>query len=144
MALDGLSAGVSHTLSFVDSTGNLLFNTALESFSSKPDTSIEKFVQADGQTRHPKFHMGGSGSFIVGRESSYIDDYFITQQNIYLSGGNQVDVTVTETVQEGDGSITQYQYVNCVLTLDDSGTWSGTAIVKQHISFAYSKKTKLS
>lgn len=145
MSLDGLSAGISHTLSFVDPVqGTLQFTTAIKSFTSKPDTQTDKFVQMDGRVRHPKFHTGGSGSFVVGRDSSYIDDYFINQQNQYLSGQNQVDVTITETILESDGSTTQYQYVNCVLSLDDSGEWSGTAIVEEHVSFMYEKKTKLS
>lgn len=144
MALDGLSSGVSHTVAFNDLSGNLpYFTAAIESFTWKADSNTEKFVQMNGRTRHVKFYSGGSGSFTVGREGPEIDNYFIAQENNYLSGGNQIDVSITETIVEANGSTSQYVFRNCVLNLDDSGTWSGTDIVKMNVSFMYEKRDRV-
>jgi hypothetical protein len=143
MPANGLSTGIDHELVFNDISGVRQFVT-LESFTAKEDATTDKVVAMDGTVRHPKFHVGWSGSFMLQRSNNVMDKYIALQEASYYQGIDQVPMTITETMTEVDGSVSQYQYTNVVITLDSAGNWSGTEIVRQSISFQASRKNLLS
>ena len=140
MALDGLLSGISHKLNFVEANGNIISFALKESFQAKEDATIGKEIFMDGTVRHPKFCQGWSGSFVLAETSDIVDRYFSNFELNYLNGGNQLDIIIDEYKTYEDGTTTHYQYKDCVLTLTDGGTFSGTAIAKQTISFNASTK----
>lgn len=142
MPLDGLTSGIDHKLTFTDINGVEQF-ASLESFTSKEDATVNKQVQMDGNIRHPKFHEGWSGSFMLQRNSDFTDAYFAAQEASYYLGEDQIPLTISETIQESDGTISQFQYTQVVLVLEDAGTFTGTDIVKQSVSFFAARKLKL-
>ena len=142
MPLDGLTSGIDHKLTFTDINGVEQF-ALIESFTSKEDATTDKLIQMDGNVRHPKFHQGWSGSFVLQRNSSFTDAYFAAQEASYYIGLDQVPATITETITENDGTVSQWQYTGVILTLEDAGSYSGTEIVKQSVSFMAARKFKL-
>jgi hypothetical protein len=52
-------------------------------------------------------------------------------------------VTITETIAEVSGAITQYRYLGALLKLDDAGDYAGDATVKQKVSFVCSRRVKV-
>ncbi len=132
--LNGLSTGIQHQLVLVDSTGVQQF-VAIESFTSKYETERIKRIAIDGVIRYKRLEQGLSGSFKIQRLSPVIEAYFANAADLYYSGLDQDPVTINETILENNGSVTQYQYVNCVLLFEDQGTWSGTDTVDQMVSF---------
>jgi hypothetical protein len=142
MPLNGLSSGIDHKLTFTDVNGVQNF-TIIENFTSKEDAVTDKLIAMDGTVRHPKFHQGWSGTFMLERNSDFMDAYIAVQEAAYYQGLDQVNLTIQETIQENDGTVSQYQYIQVVITLEDAGTYSGTEIVKQNVTFAASRKLQL-
>lgn len=138
MALQGLTSGIDVTLNFTDVNGILRF-ALLESFTGSEQADVTPFRQINGITSLPEFHSFWQGSFITGRNSNVIDAYFATKEAIYYSGGDQLPVTISKTIKEADGSISQMQWTNVTLKYEDIGTYSGGEIVKQHISWMASR-----
>lgn len=141
-SLDGLTSGISTTLVFSDIDGVKSF-VNLESFQVKEDASVLKKIGIDGIARHPKLHQGGSGTCSWQRGSASIDRYFMNQEANYYLGGDQVDMTITQTILEVDGTTTQITYQGCVLTLDDAGAYSGTDIVTQSATVMFKRRIQL-
>ncbi len=139
MPANGLSVGIDHKLTFNDISGVKNF-VILESFTAKEDANVGKEIGMDGNVRHPKFHQGWSGSFTLQRSNNVMDQYIALQEASYYRGVDQIPMTITETITETDGSISQYQYTNVVIMLEDAGNWSGTEVAKQRVSFFASRR----
>src|ERR1700679_4233390 len=129
MAANGLSTGIDHRLTFTDITGVQNF-VIIENFTAKEDAVIGKEIAIDGTVRHPKFHEGWSGDFTLQRSSNVMDNYIAIQEAAYYQGIDQLPVTITETITEPDGTVSQYQYTNVVVMMNDAGNWTGTDIAK--------------
>jgi hypothetical protein len=142
MPANGLSTGIDHVLVFNDITGVRQF-VILESFTAKEDATTDKKIAIDGTVRHPKFHVGWSGSFIIQRDNPVMDNYFAQQEASYYQGIDQLPMTITETITESNGNVSQFQYTNVVLVFDSAGMWSGTQTVDQSMSFLASRRNSL-
>src|ERR1700682_1229246 len=136
------SGGRDITLSVVTASGPLNFNL-ITSFKSKPDTTDAKVKGLDGITRHVRFMDGWSGSFMIERQDSTVDDYFAQIEANYYAGLSEQGATITETITEPSGQMTQYRYIRVLLRLDDAGEWRGDATVKQSLSFVSSNRLKI-
>ncbi|MFD2271836.1 hypothetical protein ACFS07_13390 [Undibacterium arcticum] len=53
-------------------------------------------------------------------------------------------VTITETIQEVSGSISQYRYLQVLLTLEDAGNYKGDDSVHQKMRFVAARRVKVS
>lgn len=142
MPLDGLTSGIDTKITFTDINGVETF-ALLESFTSKEDATVDKKVQIDGQVRHPKFHQGWSGSFSIQRNSPFQDAYFAAQESGYYLGLDQIPVTITQTITENNGTVSQWQWSQVVLVFENAGTYSGTEIVMQNVSFNAARRFQL-
>lgn len=142
MPLDGLTSGIDHKIVITDINGVENF-AIIENFTAKEDAPVDKIVAMDGTVRHPKFHQGWSGSFTIERNSAFQDSYFAAQESSYYLGLDQIPVTITETITENDGTVSQWQFSQVVLVFDTIGSFSGTEIVKQSVSFMAARRFQL-
>ncbi len=142
MPLNSFSTGRDVTLTIVTATGPLNFNL-VTGFHSLPEMAEIKVKGIDGITRHARFFDGWRGGFDVERSDSTVDDYFAQLESNFYSGINEIGATITETIAEPNGSVTQYRYLNVLLKLDDAGGWMGDQTVKQKISFVSSQRKKV-
>ncbi len=140
MPINGYSVGRDTTLDIIDpQVGTLRFNKITE-FQSKQDVTDIKVKGIDGITEHVTFADGWSGSFSIERQDATLDKYFSRLEQDYYSGLNRAAATITQTIQEADGSITTFRYLKVVFKLDDAGSWAGDKTVKQKISFMASRR----
>ncbi len=142
MPANGLNTGIDVKISFSDADGVQQF-AILESFDAAENANAPEKVGIDGSTRFPKFHLGWKGTFVYQRNSNVLDAYIALQESQYYLGVDQLPGTITQTITENDGTVSQYSYSNVVLILEDAGTWSGTDIVTQKFSFMASRKQQL-
>jgi len=142
MPVNGYSVGKDVSLDITGPNGPLRFNQITE-FKSKPETTDLKVKGLDGITKHVRFPDGWSGGFNVERQDSTIDDYFAQLEANYYAGINENPLTITETITEVNGSVTQYRYLGVLLKLDDAGEKAGDKTVKQVISFMASRRIKV-
>lgn len=143
MPLNGFSVGRDVSLDIIGHAGPLRFNL-VTGFNSKPDITDQKIKGLDGITRHVRFPDGWSGAFDVTRSDSTIDDYFAQIEANYYAGLNEQPCTITETITEVSGAVTQYRYLQVLLKLDDAGQWQGDQTVKQKVSFVAARRVKVS
>lgn len=142
MPVNGFSVGRDVTLTIISPSGPLNFSL-ITNFHSKPEQTEKKVKGIDGITRHVRFPDGWSGGFDIEREDSTVDDYFADLEANYYAGLNELPCSITETIAEASGAVSQYRYVNVLLKLDDAGAWSGDETVKQKISFVASQRQKV-
>lgn len=142
MPLNGFSVGRDVALDIVGAAGAIQF-TMITGFRSKPDITDAKVKGLDGITRHVRFPDGWSGSFSIERQDSAVDDYFAQIEANYYAGLNEIPVTITETITEASGAVSQYRYLQVLLKLDDAGDWKGDATIKQTVSFVAARRVKI-
>lgn len=142
MPLNGFSVGRDVSLDIVGAAGAIQFSM-ITGFRSKPDITDAKVKGLDGITRHVRFPDGWSGSFSIERQDSTVDDYFAQIEANYYAGLNEIPVTITETITEVSGAVTQYRYLQVLLKLDDAGDWKGDATIKQSVSFVAARRVKI-
>ena len=142
MPLNTFSTGRDVTLTVVTPSGPISFNL-ITGFHSSPVTGQVKVKGIDGITRHALFPDGWTGGFDIERSDSTVDDYFAQLEDNYYQGQNIGSSTITETITEPNGAVTQYRYLQVLLQLDDAGSWMGDQTVKQKISFMASRRKKI-
>lgn len=142
MPINGFSVGKDLILTVVTGAGPINFNLITD-FKSKQDTTEQKIKGIDGITRHVRFQEGWSGSFEVSRQDHALDDYFAQIESNYYAGVQDTEVTITETITEVDGSVTQWRFREVLLKYDDAGDYKGDSEVKQQVSFIASRRMKI-
>ncbi len=142
MSINGFSVGRDIALTVVTSSGPLTFNL-ITAFSAQQETRDYMVKGLDGVPRPVRQFNGWRGRFELERADSTPDDYFSQLEANYFAGISENPVTLTETVSEVSGAITQYSYVGVLLKLDSAGEWSGDSTVKQTISFVASRRVKV-
>jgi hypothetical protein len=143
MPLNGYSVGRDISLCIVGTNGPLQLNQ-ITGFQSKPDTTDKKVKGLDGVTRHLRFPDGWSGTFDIERQDSTLDDYWAQVEVGYYAGVNEQPVSITQTIREVSGAISQYRYMGVLLTPDDAGSWKGDDSVKQKLKFVAERRIKVS
>ena len=142
MPLNSFSVGRDATLTIVTASGPLNLNL-ITMFQSSPEMAEIKIKGLDGITRHARFFDGWRGSFNIERQDSTVDDYFAQLEANYYAGINEQPATITETITEVSGAVTQYRYLNVLLKLDDAGSWAGDQTVKMKLSFVAARRVKI-
>lgn len=139
MPNQGFTIGKDVSLVINTSSGIQHFSL-ITKFNSTPVVGEQKVVGLDGIIRHVKFHEGWKGSFEIDRQDSNLDLYWAQVEDDYHSGRNQDVATITETIQETDGSVTQFRYEGVVPQLEDAGDKAGNKVVTQKLSFLASRR----
>lgn len=142
MSINGISVGKDITVTLDDNNGNVV-TTRAKMFNSKQKTSNKETVALDGINRMLNIPIGWEGSFEFERTGPQMDSFIYNLEQIYYSGGVIPQVTITQTVTEADGSLTQFQYLRCVVQYDNAGEWKGDDLVTQKINFSGSQRQQL-
>jgi len=143
MPLNGFSVGRDITLSINTDQGVKRFSL-ITGFSSKPQSTDQRLKGIDGITRHLVFPEGWQGTFNLERQDNTLDDYWATIEENYYSGLSLGEASITETITEVDGSISQYRYQGVIFKLNDAGDWKGDKSVSQSLDFLASRRIKVS
>lgn len=141
--LDGLTSGISTQIEITNVDGVKKFEI-LESFHSVQVAPILSETAIDGITRHPQLHREWTGTLVFQRGSNVLDLYVAERERFYYEGGDQVNLTVTQTIKELNGTVTRFQFTDLVLEMEDGGTYSGTDIVRQSFSWKCRRRIVLS
>jgi hypothetical protein len=142
MATNGYSVGRDVTLAVQTPTGPVQFNK-ITNFQASMDFSVVRVKRIDGITDEVPFPEPWHGSFNIERADSVADDMIAALEAAYYAGtAGQSASTLTETIQEASGQVTQYVFYGVVFTGFDAGAWAGDATVKQVLKFTASRRVK--
>lgn len=143
MPLNGFTVGRDVTINIRTSTGSLTIPLITE-FSKQQKVVTKNVKGLDGKTRSVKFPNGWAGKLDAERQDSTLDDYIAQEEANYYAGQDNPNITITETITEVDGSVSQYQYQGVSLTLSDGGTAKGDDTMKQTLDWEATQRVKLS
>ena len=142
MPLNGFTVGRDVTLTLVTPSGPLNLSL-ITGFQSKQEIVEEKIKGLDGVTRFLRFFDAWSGTFTLDRQDSTLDDYFSQLEANFYAGLSEQPTSLTETIQEVSGALSQYRYIGVLLKYDDAGEYRGDQSVKQSLSFTASRRVKI-
>lgn len=134
MPINQFSIGKDFTLSIALPTGALRLE-GLTGFKSKQDTTDVRSKQLSGKTKHVMFPDSWSGTIMLDRRNQTLDAYISAREANYYNSIYEAPVSMMTTIQESDGSISQFRYTGVQLKLSDAGEWRGDALVKMTIDF---------
>lgn len=121
---DGFTTGTDATVDLYDpQDGSLTRVAGLTNFSAKPRTKDLEHHGNDGVDRFGKLYLGWDVSFEYDREDGVLDRYFAAREARQRSGVAQGTITITQTIQERNGSITQFRFTRVELQQDDPGSF---------------------
>lgn len=143
MPINGYTVGRDVVLRVVKSDGTVLAIPGLTNFRKNPDMSDQKVMKIDGNVDHLVFPGGWSGSFELDRTDATIDDFVVDFEAAYYAGQNILPGTISETITEANGSVSQYKYLRVMLKPTDMGNVSGDAPVRQSLAFMASRRVKV-
>lgn len=136
------SVGRDATLDITTSKG--LFRIGIiTDFNLKPKYKSIESHGLDGINRTAHLPAGGDGTISFDRGDSQVGDFFAALENDFYSGIALQAGTITQTITEVSGAVTQYRYVGVMLKLDDPGTWKGDDKVAGKIGVTFSRKIKV-
>ena len=139
MPANNFSIGRDVAIDVIGSNGPLRLSQ-ITGFDSKATTIELKVKPLSGPPIFAMIPDGHTGSFDIERVDATIDKYFAQLENNFYSGLNQTSITMTETITEPNGAISQFRYTGVQLKYDDAGSWKQDASVKQKLSFVASRK----
>lgn len=137
------SVGKDVTLDITGPQGPLRF-TIMTGFDSKPSYKSLDSKGMDGLDRYDDLPAGWSGSFSLDRSDSTIDDFFAQKEANFYSGLSSTPITITETIMEISGAVSQYRYTGVALTLQDAGKKSADNKIAMTLGFRASRRLKVS
>lgn len=145
MPINSQSIGKDVSLDIYTSRGSLnIPAAAITNFTSQPQTTSTASKGLDGETRNAVFPDGWQGTFEIDRLSSVLDLFWADYEADYHAGVNLMPGTITETIREPDGSVSQFRYTKVVLNFTNAGSKQANQLVKQTMSFMASRRLKVS
>ena len=131
-------------ITIIDSTqGPVTFNGMVE-LTARPRTKKLESETIAGKTVFRNVPNGHEGTFQFDRQDGSLDAYFAAWEANFYAGLPPPQIVITQTVNELDGSVSQFQYQGVQLDLDDAGSWKGLDKVTYRVGWRASLKIPLS
>ncbi len=137
-AINGLSVGRSWTANIFTQFGEFVIPT-ITMFEIHATPVMDKSIPVDGNIRYVVIPSGFTGSIEADRSSDVIEQYWTNYESAYYQGENLLPSTITQTITEPDGSITQMIARGVMFEGQDFGNWVGNSIIKQRLNFYASR-----
>ncbi|MFC4526416.1 hypothetical protein ISN76_12910 [Dyella halodurans] len=144
MPFGNFNTGKDVVIDVITPSGVLQLPATVTSFESKPIYNRIKSKPLNGINLEVDIPEGWEGSIGLDRQNSAIDDFFAQQELAYYAGQNVLMGTLTETIAEASGAISQYRYTNVSLRFDEAGKKTGDNKITQTIGFFASQRVKVS
>lgn len=137
---------VGHDIS-VDSvdpvTGKMISWPPPTGFSRSP---AQKMLMSEPITQPPIHRIvegGWHGTMDFDRSDNSVDSFFARNETLYWQGVDIVGGTITETIKEKDGSVSQYQYTNVTFQYSNAGHWRAQDKVPIQVSWSASQRLQV-
>lgn len=142
MSINKFNTGRDVAVDFIAPSGPKRFSNITE-FHSSPRNKEESSSGIDGVTMFQFIPQGWGGTIAVDRFNRVLDDSNYEFEQLYFSGQNVPACTITETVKEPDGTISQWRYENVVFQLADAGAKNQGGKIGQRLEFRASFKKRV-
>ena len=143
MAIGPFNTGRDVVLDVQTPTGALRLPTTTTAWEAKPKYKTIESVALSGENNHANVPIGWTGTIGLDRTDNIVGDFFVQLEANYYAGINIGYATITETISENNGAVTQYRYTKVALRLEEGGKFVGDDRVQVKIGFEASRKIKL-
>lgn len=143
MPMNGYSVGRDVSIDIFGQVNGVVTPKEVTMFEKKQRTNRVEIKRIDGIVDFLELPQGWEGSIEVERADNTLDDYFATLEANYYSGKNIVTATISETIQEPNGSISQYRYERVMFKYSDAGQAKNDASIKLKLDWVASKRRKV-
>lgn len=143
MAIGPFNTGRDVVLDVQTPTGALRLPTTTTDWEAKPKYKTIESVALSGENNHANVPIGWTGTIGLDRTDNIVGDFFVQLEANYYAGINIGYATITETISENNGAVTQYRYTKVALRLEEGGKFVGDDRVQVKIGFEASRKIKL-
>lgn len=145
MPVNNFSIGHDVTVTIFDVNSNsLVAFPAKTGFSAEPIFKNLVSNPINGPPIFAEVPDGWKGTFDFDRTDPSIDIYFANFENTYYAGGNPLDGTITQIIQEkSTGSTTQFLFLGVAMKLSQSGIWRASEKVSQRIEWMASTRKRI-
>lgn len=140
---NGFTVGRDVYVDLTLSTGPLRLPATTTGFDAMQETKEVTSHGLDGVNRFAELPAGWKGTIDMDRSDSTIDDYFAQAEADYYLGKIVQPATITETISEANGSVSQYRYIGVVFKFKEAGKKKGDDKVAQSIAWSASKRLKV-
>lgn len=142
MALNGLNIGRDATLDVIDpALGPLRFKIRT-GYTVTPQYIDLSSKGQDGEKRNATIPDGHSIELSLDRGSGEADSYFANREAAYFNGIDIPPVSVTETIKEANGAVSQYRYTNGTIK-QGATSWKGDTITTSGVTLNFTRKIKI-
>lgn len=129
MPANNRNTGRDISIDLATATGPLPLPPTVISIDFKPKYKTLDSTPINGDPMETDIPVGWDGMIEFERTGPAFDAYFAALEAAYFNGQNLQPGTITETILEPSGGISQYRYTGVTLRLDDPGSWKGDALV---------------
>lgn len=128
---------------FDNVTGRMVTFPAITGFSAEPNTKQISSEPLNGPPLYAENPNGWKGTLDFDRTDATVDVWFASREAKYYAGQSLFNVTITETIRESNGTVTQFRFPNCALKLAQAGQWKASDKVSLRIDWAGSTRTQV-
>lgn len=144
MPVNNLSIGHDVTVTIFDTTTQSVVSfPARTGFSAEPITKTINSEPLNGPPLFAEAPNGWRGTLDFDRTDPSIDIYFANYETAYYNGNNPVNGTITQTIQEKDGSVTQFEFTGVAMKLAQAGMWKAAEKVAMRIDWNASQRERI-
>ena len=139
-----MSIGHDVTVTIFDVTSNSIVSfPARTGFSAEPITKTINSEPLNGPPQFAEVPNGWRGTLDFDRTDNSIDVYFANYETTYYAGANPLSGTITQTIQEKNGSVTQYQFTGVAMKLAQAGMWKAAEKVAMRVDWNASQRIQV-
>jgi hypothetical protein len=142
MPISGFTIGRDVAININLPNGPAKFSNVTD-FQAKQITKGLESKGIDGVDRFGEIPAGWEGHVEIDRADSNMDLAFGYLETLYYAGQNVPNSTVTETITEPSGNITQWRFDGVAFKFDEHGSWKGDSKVTQKLSWKASKRIQV-
>lgn len=112
-------------------------------FHPQPVTVNQRSKGLSGKTRNQVIPDGHRGSFTVHRYDATLDNWWAQYEADYHAGVLQSNSTITETIRNADGSVSQFRYIDVTLDIEDFGRREADQPIAMRVNFNASRRERV-
>ena len=144
MAVNGFAIGGDLQLVIVDTVQGLLTFNIVTMTDLKQLTQRVKSVGLDGRTRYAELPEGWEVDVDLDKAGPQLLNYVAAYEDAYFNALPLGTITLSQTITEVDGTVSQYQLTGGAMKLNNAGTFKGNDKVAQKVGIVFSRIHKVS
>lgn len=137
---------VGRDLSFTITTVNGALNITPDlvgDYTADPQSDWKIWLPITGIQETAVLPLCWGGTIEMVRKGPLLDEFWALFEASYYNGVSVQPSIMIETINEPDGSTTQWSYIGTILRLTKAGSWKGNEFVNQSLEWRATRRNKI-